>query len=124
MCVYIYIYIYVYIYICIYICVYIYIYRLMPSFDIVGGKGKTTVHSEEAIGIECLYVTVHSVQITSTIASVHLGRGILLCCSPEGFFPFLPVKGFILFLGNFSDVRSWDRDVVCVQIVKASEANS
>jgi len=40
-------------------------------------------------------------------------RGILLCCSPEGFFPFFPVKGFFLFLGSFSwsDVRSCDRDV-------------
>jgi len=34
-----------------------------------------------------------SVHMTS-VASVHPGRGILLCCSPEGFFPFLPVKVF------------------------------
>jgi len=52
-------------------------------------------------------------------------REILLCCSPEGFFPFFPVKGFFLFLGSFSwsDVRSKVRDVVCVQIVKPAEAN-
>jgi len=45
-------------------------------------------------------------------------RGILLCCSPEGLFPFLHVKGFFL----WPDVRTWDRDD-CVQIVKPFEAN-
>jgi len=41
-------------------------------------------------------------------------RGILLCCSPEGFFPFFTMKGFFLFVGSvsWSDVRSWDRDVI------------
>jgi len=42
-------------------------------------------------------------------------RGILLCCSPEGFFTVIPVKGCFLFLGTFSwsDVRSKVRDVMC-----------
>jgi len=37
-------------------------------------------------------------------------RGILLCCSPEGFFPFFPREGLF---GSFSwsDVRFWDWDV-------------
>jgi len=60
------------------------------------------------------------------IASDHPGRGILLCCSPEGFFPFFPPERvFFCFLESFSDsdIRSKVRDVVCVQIVKPSEAN-
>jgi len=43
-------------------------------------------------------------------------------CAPLSwrFLPIFPVKGFFLFVGSFSwsDVRSWDRDVVCVQVVK------
>jgi len=38
------------------------------------------------------------------VASVHPGRGILFCCSLEGFFPFFPVKEFfLLFLRVFPD---------------------
>jgi len=32
-------------------------------------------------------------------------RGILLCCSPEGFFPFFPVKGCFPFFGEFFLIR-------------------
>jgi len=49
---------------------------------------------------------------------------ILLCCSPEGFVTFFPMKlAFLLFLGSFSwsDVRSKVRGVGCVQTVKPSE---
>jgi len=84
-----------------------------------------TMHTLCYIHWVCCYsVMIPSVHMTS-IASVHPGTGILLCCSPEGFFPFFPVKGFFLFLGSFSwsDVRSWDMDAVCEQIVKPSEAN-
>jgi len=43
-----------------------------------------------------------SVQMTS-IASVHPGRGILLCCSPEGFSSFFPREFLKYFLGVFPD---------------------
>jgi len=48
-------------------------------------------------------------------------RGILLGCSPEGFFPFSPLKGY---LGVFPDPM-WvlGQGCLCVQIVKHSETN-
>jgi len=39
----------------------------------------------------------------SSIASVHPGRGILLCCSPQGFFLFFLWKVYFSFLGVFPD---------------------
>jgi len=42
------------------------------------------------------YCHIHWVCVHMTIASVHPGRGILLCCSPEGFFTFFPVKDLFL----------------------------
>jgi len=51
----------------------------------------------------CNSVMLSSGHMTS-IASVHPGRGILLCCSPEGFSSlFSPWKGFFYFLGVFPD---------------------
>jgi len=74
---------------------------------------------------------IHSVRFIECILTLNLSfctyyiyytcpswRGILLCCSSQGFFPFSPLKGY---LGVFpSDVRFW---VLCVQIVKHSETN-
>jgi len=52
----------------------------------------------------------------------------LLCCSPEGFFPFFaPERGFFPISWEFFLIRcerSKVRDVVCVHIVKPSEENS
>jgi len=49
----------------------------------------------------CNSVMIPSVHMTH-IASVHPGRGILLCCSPEGFFPFFFRHFlFLLFFGEF-----------------------
>jgi len=69
----------------------------------------------------CKSIMIPSVHMSS-IASVHPGRGILLCSlfSSESFF-------FFYFLGVFPDpmvLRSKVRDVGWVEIVKPSEANS
>jgi len=67
--------------------------------------------------------SVHSGHMTS-IASVHPGEGSSSVALLK-VFPFFPQESFFLFPWSFSwsDVRSWDRDVVCVQIVKPSEEN-
>ena len=71
---------------------------LPPS---VSWIGVPFIHCHIHVMCLCNFVNaVHSVHMTS-IASVHPGRGILLCCSPEGFFPFFPVKGY--FWGVFPD---------------------
>jgi len=62
-------------------------------------------------------VCVPSVHMTS-IASVNLGRGILLYWSPEGFFAFFPVKGFFEVLGQgcrmCTDCKAlWGKFLIC-----------
>jgi len=93
---------------------------IMEVWIVVHADYQLFIHS--VIFIECVFnsnVSLWSHDIYCTCPS---WRGILLCCSPEGFFTFFPVKGLF---GSFSwsDVRFWDRDVVCLQIVKPSEAN-
>jgi len=61
----------------------------MEVWVVVHAHYQLFIHS----GILIESVMIPSVHMAS-IASVHPGRGILLCCSPEGFFPFFPVKGF------------------------------
>jgi len=55
------------------------------------------IHS--VIFIECVATLMCPSVHMASIAPVHPGRGILLCYSPEGFFPFFPVKGLF---GSFS----------------------
>jgi len=62
-----------------------------------------------------------------TSSSVHPGEGSSSVALLKGSSLFSPVKGYFFpFFGSFSwsDVRSKVRDVVSVQIVKPSEANS
>jgi len=68
-------------------------------------------------------LVIPSVHMKS-IASVRPGEGSSSVALLKVSSLFFPVKGFLLFLGVFPDpMRSWDRDVVCVQIVKPSEEN-
>jgi len=52
----------------------------------------------------CYSVMLPSVHMAS-IASVHPGRRILLCCSPEGFFPFFPRESFFSISWEFFLIR-------------------
>jgi len=79
------------------------------------------------IFIDCVYVSLPwFLLVTWHLLFCPSWRGILLCCSPEGFFTLFPFfEFFFLFLGSFSwsDVRSKVRDVVCVQNIKPTEDN-
>jgi len=58
----------------------------------------------------------------TSIASVHPGRGILLCCS---FLPLFPCKSFFSIFWEFFLIRCevLGQGCLCVQIVKPFEAN-
>jgi len=73
----------------------------------------TTDYSYIVIFIECILTLNLSFCTHDIYCFCPSWRGILLCCSPEGFFPVFLVKVFFLFLGSFSwsNVRSWDRNV-------------
>jgi len=73
----------------------------------------------------CNSVMLPSVHMAS-IASVHPGRGIILCCSSEGFFPFFPCESFFSISWELLLIRCevLGQDVICVQIVMLTKANS